>query len=415
LTKKYWLVIEPYVHISLKKDKVLFYNTLNGSYLLYYKPFELLQLVKKLISKKNLLVVPVRQEELESKQWLKDFVADIRENFIGDVVPQSLAKGKPFQMMPMVKNMQDVKYLKRDSFRSVGENIGEYLHSLTLYINGMCDLDCSFCDIAYKQGLCCTKGNSNQELSLSTLENLFKQTKESNLSRISITGGNIFKYSNFNKLLQLLLLLTDRLINFTFHVSNFDKEKVRQIVSAGFDLTAIVSLNYDIQEIARQLKELNVFSNMNYSFLVESEADFEKSEMLISEAQMKNYSYLPVFNGNNLIFFKDNIFLNCEDILESKSEQRDILAKQQLNQLNFGKIIIMSNNNVYANVNVPKIGVIGEEDIHKILYREMLNGKSFLKTRKYLTPCKSCVYQYLCPSPSNYELFFKRNNLCNVI
>ena len=30
------------------------------------------------------------------------------------------------------------------------------------------------------------------------------------------------------------------------------------------------------------------------------------------------------------------------------------------------------------------------------------------------TPCKDCIYQWLCPSPSNYEIVIGRSNLCYV-
>jgi hypothetical protein len=30
------------------------------------------------------------------------------------------------------------------------------------------------------------------------------------------------------------------------------------------------------------------------------------------------------------------------------------------------------------------------------------------------TPCDDCVYQWLCPSPSDYEIAISRPNLCHV-
>lgn len=29
-------------------------------------------------------------------------------------------------------------------------------------------------------------------------------------------------------------------------------------------------------------------------------------------------------------------------------------------------------------------------------------------------PCNLCLYQYLCPSPSNYEAVIGKTNLCHV-
>ena len=49
----YWLYIEPYVHITLKKENVLLYNTVNGESIRYFNEPFIAALIKKLINKKN--------------------------------------------------------------------------------------------------------------------------------------------------------------------------------------------------------------------------------------------------------------------------------------------------------------------------------------------------------------------------
>ena len=48
------------------------------------------------------------------------------------------------------------------------------------------------------------------------------------------------------------------------------------------------------------------------------------------------------------------------------------------------------------------------------VFQEMKQGKMWHWTRDSLPACKECLYKYLCPSPSNYELVIGKPNLCHV-
>jgi pseudo-rSAM protein len=67
---------------------------------------------------------------------------------------------------------------------------------------------------------------------------------------------------------------------------------------------------------------------------------------------------------------------------------------------------------VYADVNQTPLGTI-DDTVYSIVYKEFTDGKSWFKVRN-LTPCKDCIFQWLCPSPSNYEIAIGRPNLCHV-
>lgn len=55
-----------------------------------------------------------------------------------------------------------------------------------------------------------------------------------------------------------------------------------------------------------------------------------------------------------------------------------------------------------------------EEKISELVFKEMKNGKAWFLTRDKVSPCKDCLFRYLCPSPSNYELVIGKPNLCHV-
>lgn len=92
---------------------------------------------------------------------------------------------------------------------------------------------------------------------------------------------------------------------------------------------------------------------------------------------------------------------------------KDFFARQAMNMYDFGKINIMPNGDAYANINHPLLGNIYTNNIHEILHKEVEEGKSWLRVRNQ-APCTDCVYQWICPPPSNYEITVGRPNLCHV-
>ena len=85
-----------------------------------------------------------------------------------------------------------------------------------------------------------------------------------------------------------------------------------------------------------------------------------------------------------------------------------------MNPLNFGKLFILNNGDIYANLNSTKIGIHGKDSISKVLYRELNKKNSWLQTRKNVEPCTNCVFDVLCPPISNYEYVLRKNNLCHI-
>ena len=47
--------------------------------------------------------------------------------------------------------------------------------------------------------------------------------------------------------------------------------------------------------------------------------------------------------------------------------------------------------------------------------KEIHESKNWFRTRSKVKPCKSCIYNALCPPISNYEYYLKEYNLCNII
>ncbi|NIR10844.1 MAG: hypothetical protein GTN82_35950, partial [Candidatus Aminicenantes bacterium] len=204
MKNQYWFYIDPYVHISLKGEAILFYNTYTGKIQEYIRNSLVLRLVKRLLSSRNLRVIPLKKSDL-ANPLIREFVDNVKEYFMGDLIDASYSEGKPIQMPPIVKIQKDVKYLKAESVRSVGEGIMHYLSEIFLYVNDSCYQNCSICDIAYKQlPFCTARKKRNLELNLQHLEKFFEEIMSSTPVTLNILGGDIFKYSGLKKLVRLI-------------------------------------------------------------------------------------------------------------------------------------------------------------------------------------------------------------------
>ena len=138
--------------------------------------------------------------------------------------------------------------------------------------------------------------------------------------------------------------------------------------------------------------------------------EYDQIQSLIDKYQLEMKVY-PWFNGNNLTFFEESVFLNKDDLLDGQWSKQEIFSHQVLNTNDFGKLSMLPNGDIYANIFFDPIGTI-KNNIKQLVYKELKDGKSWRRTRDVLIPCCSCLYRYLCPSPSNYELVLKKSNMC---
>ena len=153
---------------------------------------------------------------------------------------------------------------------------------------------------------------------------------------------------------------------------------------------------------------------IKHVFYITSEAEYEAVEILAEKFALDNIDIRPWYNGNNLQFFEDNVFLSEEDLKNQNFSRREIFAHQILNTNFFGKLTVLPDGNVYANINMKPLGKIGD-NLGELIKKEFVSGESWFKTRDKLEPCGKCLSRHLCPSPSDYEYQLGRHNLCNIV
>ncbi len=425
--KSYWFTLEPFVYVSIKKKNLFLYNTLNGKILEYDNKPILINLVKKLQAKNNLLVIKLENGYINSNREISNFVKDARECFMGDLIDTSSGSIKPIQMMPYLNIRRDIHRAERESRFDIGKEIMNHLNEITFFVNNRCNKSCKMCGSAYKQFLCCYKetGHTN-ELNIKYIQKIIDAIaiRESRVYKINILGGNIFKYSKIDALVSLLNTINIPKFYYIHYLNLINqKDRMIQITNELSELNIQIPVTFPIKKNGLEnLIPLITGININPGFIIiiEKEDDIKSAQELVSLFDIDNYSFTPYFNGKNLPFFEKYVFITKKNVLESKPSITYILSKKVVNRSLYGNITILSNGDVHSSPNLDKIGNIKKDSIGYAIYNQLKEGKTSIlyntwwRTRDQIEFCKHCHYNLLCPSISNYELAMGRNNLCRI-
>lgn len=408
---KNWLYLEPYVYVRTTQKDVLFYNTLNGFALESSDP-EVIKLAARLKHWDNLYVVGISDEKRNVQPFV-GLIETLRQQFMADIIRKESAEGKPMQFMPIMKNMREISYLKKARLRSPGENVFSYLNRVNFYINESCQLDCGHCAEAHKQFFSCFRGKKGTEMPLEQIEKLVQQLSHKQPA-ISVTGGNVLNYSRLEELCQLLQQHLPQ-AEFFLHLEQAvaAPEKLKVLVSYGFSLQVGVTAPYDVEKVKLLQQVLGKHLEKSlWVVVVQNEADIEEAEQLLEQARLEKFRFQPFYNGDNASFFKQCVFSEREQVAQQCLTQKEIFGRSKSNPLQFGALTILADGQVYANLNAGCLGTLDTHFLQELILKELTNGKNWLRSRNKVTPCRSCVWNAICPPISNYEYALSRHDLC---
>lgn len=188
------------------------------------------------------------------------------------------------------------------------------------------------------------------------------------------------------------------------------RDAIRTIVeNPKVRLTVIVDNRELFKEAVTNLSA-DKDSDIGFSFPISSEQEYEEALQIVENHNIESFTIIPVFNGKNLDFFEKYVFTSQEEIAIPNFCKREIFANQVINSNFFGELTITPDGKVYANINNPSLGTM-QDALYDLVFNEMDSGRSWRMIRNQ-GPCPDCLYQWLCPSPSNYEIVMKRPNLC---
>lgn len=377
----YWFKIEPYVHVGLSDDCALLYNTLDQVTIESHKA-EVVELLRESLQKVNCGVIFLSANRYNNKN-IQFFIQELREKYMGDIIDVDLSASKPIQIMPYSifwdPTLSDI--YKKQNFSTIG-NVLKILTEICIQVDH----------------------SSN----IARLKSFLKSVPEHMV--FSITG-NIRDMPNHG---EFFSFLDQHPSHKNIACSYTNVISLESIFEYDFSYKISVDFPIDMYQLDRSWQLMNNRAlSYEYIFAVTSIEDCSEVELLIRKFSINKYRIKPVYTGENLRFFEDNIFLTKNDILSSHLSVKDFFEHQSINVYDYGKINIMPNGDVYANVNYPILGNIYMQSLYEIVQKELEEGQSWFRIRNQ-SPCSNCVYQWLCPPPSDYEIVIGRQNLCHI-
>ncbi len=315
----------------------------------------------------------------------------------------------PIISLPPILNIQyDINRLKQDSEREIGENVLEYLSSLTIYIGGLCCNKSYFKQIIYP--IC-----SDEHLSSETIVRFLDKVWTSSLQRINLIISDITNQENV-QMEQRLKVYKEQIVFYFLYADLHDKTTTPySLAKVGYRVRFICEQPANMQEALDMRKSIEEEQRMllpfGYDLIVRNDQEYRWWSELVEKMGLKDFAIIPVYDDNRE-FFDRNVFLSEADIKRIQLSRREIFAHQAINIEAFGNLTVMPDGQIYSDVTAPSLGTI-DDSIYDLIVRELQENYAWRKIRDSET-CKNCVYQWLCPSPSSYERATGKETICTL-
>ena len=393
MNKKKWFSLAPSVFIWRKKEQCLFYDSDTfRSKLLCVENSAIDGFISELQNIDNLYCIDITEK---SDEKIISLLKEIIHLKMGRVVGEDEMHGKrPVQLPPLLNVQSDVERLQIEGIThlTIGENVLEYIHEVRIILS-----------------------ENIEPQTIQSILFFIESLRKSNLYSIKISGYT----PDFNPLTVFWQSLHSMPALKTIELDFNDDI----LIDVLLGIKELAIENYKLQiQIGSDFNE-NYFDKVDnflqserithaYEFAISSEDEFEKIRKKIKDFNPESMRIKPIFTGHNHTFFENSVYVDENDILNAEMTKKNIFAHQALNTNDFGKLTITSDGMVYANPRFPHLGT-AEDDIRLLVYREISVGASWRRIRD-MAPCSDCIYQWLCSSPSDYELELNKPNLCHV-
>ena len=404
MDKQFWFYLEHHIYVNIQKNGVLLYNTHSGGKIIS-KEDCCIQLIKKLYKKYSLGSVKITEEEYHHP-ILKQFFFEIVSKKMGKIEEISKVPNKPVILLPILSLNRDIKKLRMEGDYHVPYDFSHYLLEANIILNSDCNHNCPQCHAYYKQFYCCSKAHGN-EMNGKVLLSILEQLNVFRTHKVNFTGGNIYLYKNLESIKKINWnqgIDLNIYIDYKNYMEDdfIDRQHLNILISAPLDKDVLST-------VIKKTKRLSTI----YHLVIESQEQYEMMDALLQQECISNYKVHPFYNGNNISFFEENVYLKEEDIFSNTISMREIFRNQKLNAYYFGSLYFLPNGDICANALCKSIGNVNKLKIVDAIHAELISNTAWRQIRKGTT-CSTCLYRYLCPPLSNYERAIKHNNLCFV-
>lgn len=385
---------------------MLLYNTKNGANLVTDNKW-LIDLVKELYLPESLGVLSVNQSDIFNKLDQQKISNSVLLDFFGTILKKD-SSGKPLNLLPILSLNQDLDRNINIPIESLNNLI-----QLNIYITNECNLECNHCEDIHNQMYSCTKYIPNGILPIEIFNKILTQCEFSNLSRVSLLGGNVFLHPYLEEMVSALnqkSIHVQIVTSITHYLDNIDRINKSVLCESNF----LVFFDDSSLELLRFVKNTVKNQRAKFTCIVSSEESLAKCYMLANEYEELELTPYPIYNGNNLDFLINNVFITSESVFKYRHNFRSIFCNQKINSNFYGSLIIFPNASVKPALNSRVIGNLKSDELSMIIDKEIRRGNTWRLVRNKQEPCKDCLFRDICPPISDLEMCLGRYDLCTL-
>lgn len=401
-------------YLVLYEDSFLWFNLQKGiiyncneNALLEFKCNDLIYTSCQHLNKPSNLY-SLRIQNLGQDPVFNQWIENICINKLGYIDERKDCCVKPVSLPPILNLRHEIEAEESDYNSYTNPlNANSFLNEISVFLGG--DISLGKRNNYHKQFLYPIEGEDI--LDIDALCAFFFKSNLSYVKQINVICSSVLNYPQIGYLAKVLKSFSWKVNYYMFgeNVSNLEVF-LSLMKNRKFCLYFFFVNKSEFIAVATWAKKHRL--EHYWLFLVHNEDDLKKYEMFVLDEKVKDYHFLAVFTGSNIPFFKENVYITKSDIRKIALTKQQIFCNQVLNVNFWGQLFITPNGKIYTNLNLKAIGNM-DEDLFEIISRELRHTNSSWKlVRKNIPFCNKCLFNNLCPPPSNYEFYIGQFNLC---
>lgn len=376
----------PSTFLWRKESRGLLYNSDTGMHIHFEITSPSINVFcKKMEDEKNLYSVEYDTRDLDDE--CKRFFSLIKEHRMGILTP---SQERIITYPPNPHVINNITRIQDNGQTRI--NALEFLDCLIIYLGGKGNNNSWYLQTTHPFG-------TSTEFSKNDVITVFSKTR----AMRDLVYKVVISKKEDSRILDIISIARDKSISFIFNPEslNGNLHYINKIKSAGHKIVLSMAPE-DFEAYDKSDEDFTHLASIvdRTQFLINSVHGSLKAEELESSYGLTQTEFIPVWD-NNPDFCFENVLIDEHDIFSTKVNKKGIHRHQLINVHFWGNLIIMPNGDVYSDINMPKLGTIANP-LHSLISQELNTGASWLRIRDF-EPCNSCLYQWLCPSPSSFE------------
>ena len=384
----YWVYLYADTFIWQNNNEYLIYNTSSNNSIKGKCVGYLKSIILGLHNIINLYCIEVDEKICKEDKHVNKFLTDLREKFCGDYkLKTSNLLERPLSLPP-IPNVQSEINRRKDN---VNFDYLSYINHIDIYY----DKKMNNSQLAYSlKSFLRTKPSINIELSsekdVEIKDSLLELIKSISIYKLHTTLT--FSYEYYVKNSHFINEISSLIQSFYIR-TNYYMDGMLEVLSKT-PFKNRITIRYEISEINEYQQVSHSIYKQNQSFPIRFYLTSSDKNSVLSLISFKKY-----------------------DILKRKLSKSDIYRHMLINTSFFGRLKVKGNGDIISPCTEQVLSNIEIEDCWNEASRnecERQESEWFLTRDSIGDPCKNCLLNYLCPSPSEIEIKVGVRSPCTI-